>query len=85
MQTALNVRRRGELGFFSNRNSIPVDLSVIEGIETGSADLVKDGIIELRELDTFVSEKVKELTGGRQHPTTVKPSTISRFPVARVK
>ncbi|MFT5469942.1 MAG: WD40 repeat protein [Verrucomicrobiales bacterium] len=60
-------------------------MALIEGIEKGGADFTKDGVIHLRELDTFVSEKVKELTGGIQHPTTVKPSTISRFPVARVR
>ncbi len=59
--------------------------ALIEGIEEGRADFTGDGIIHLRELDAYVSERVKELTGGVQHPTTVKPSTISRFPVARVR
>lgn len=60
-------------------------MALLEGIGGVGADYSKDGIIHLRELDNFVSERVKELTGGIQHPTTVKPSTISRFPVARVK
>jgi WD40 repeat protein len=50
----------------------------------GEADLNDDGIVHLVELDFFVAEKVKELTEGAQHPTTVKPSTISRLPVAAV-
>jgi WD40 repeat protein len=50
----------------------------------GEADLNDDGIVHLVELDFYVAEKVKELTEGAQHPTTVKPSTISRLPVAAV-
>ena len=51
--------------------------SFIEGIREGKADLKPDGTIYLRELDFFIAERVKELTGGRQHPTTQKPSSIS--------
>jgi WD40 repeat protein len=57
--------------------------SVLAGMK-GGADINKDGIVHLLELDFFVSEKVKELSEGAQHPTTVKPSTISRLPVAAV-
>lgn len=56
---------------------------VLAGLK-GEADLNADGIVHLIELDFFVAEKVKELTEGAQHPTTVKPSTISRLPVAAV-
>ena len=56
---------------------------VLAGLK-GGADLNGDGIVHLIELDFFVAEKVKELTDGAQHPTTVKPSTISRLPVAVV-
>jgi len=56
---------------------------VLAGLK-GGADLNGDGIVHLIELDFFVAEKVKELTEGAQHPTTVKPSTISRLPVAAV-
>jgi hypothetical protein len=31
---------------------------------------------------SFRSERLKELTGGKQTPTTTKPQTISDFPVA---
>ena len=56
---------------------------------TGSLDdtqlrLLDERLIYLRELDTYIAERVKELTGGRQHPTTLKPSTISRFPITQV-
>jgi hypothetical protein len=33
-------------------------------------------------LDLYLSERVKELTGGRQTPTTAKPDTIPDFPIA---
>jgi len=59
-------------------------LSLIEGLR-GEADFIEDGIIQLRELDTYVAERVKELSQGIQHPTTVKPSSISRFPLIRVR
>lgn len=54
-------------------------LSLIEGIQGKKADVKQDGIIELRELDLFISNNVYELTGGKQNPTTQKPSTISKF------
>ncbi|MCV9389205.1 caspase family protein [Reichenbachiella ulvae] len=60
-------------------------LSLIEGLQEGKADVKKDGIIYLRELDYYLSERVQELTGGRQHPTTQKPSSISRLSLAKVK
>lgn len=59
-------------------------LALIEGL-SGKADFIQDGVIQLRELDTYVAERVKELSEGVQHPTTVKPSSISRFPLIRVK
>lgn len=33
-------------------------------------------------LDLYISERVKELTGGRQTPTTVLPNTVPDFPIA---
>ena len=35
--------------------------------------------------DNAVAERVENLTGGQQHPTTQKPSSISRFPIVRVE
>jgi WD40 repeat protein len=59
--------------------------ALLDAMEAGNADLNQDGIISLQELDYYVSERVKELTNGVQHPTTLKPSTISRFPIVQVK
>jgi uncharacterized caspase-like protein len=59
-------------------------LSLIEGLAQGKADIKDDRIIFLRELDFYVSERTNELTNGMQHPTTQKPSSISRLPVFKV-
>ncbi len=48
----------------------------------GEADVMKDGKITINELDLYLSETVKKLTGGRQTPVTTKPSTIRDYPIA---
>ncbi len=60
-------------------------LALIRGLQDKKADLDKDGIIYLRELDFFVADEVKNITKGKQHPTTQKPSTISRLPLIQAK
>jgi WD40 repeat protein len=56
--------------------------AVVEGLQ-GAADYDRDGIIYLTELDHYVSERVKALTGGKQHAATQKPATIHSFPIAK--
>jgi hypothetical protein len=34
----------------------------------GEADLIKDGRVTISELQTYVANQVKVLTGDRQHP-----------------
>lgn len=58
--------------------------ALLEGI-AGKADYQKDSVITLNELELYVSERVKELTGGRQAPTTAKPSSTQDFPIAVVR
>lgn len=55
--------------------------AVLEGI-SGRADYQKTGRVTLNMLDLYISERVKELTDGRQTPTTAKPATIPDFPIA---
>ncbi|MFK7970709.1 MAG: caspase domain-containing protein [Bacteroidia bacterium] len=43
--------------------------AILEGLD-GNADLDGDRVVKLNELDYYVSERVKKLTGGRQHPFT---------------
>ncbi|HSS20367.1 MAG TPA: caspase family protein [Pyrinomonadaceae bacterium] len=55
--------------------------ALVEGF-TGRADYGGTGRITINMLDLYLSERVKELTGGRQTPTTAKPNTIQDFPIA---
>lgn len=55
--------------------------ALIEGL-SGKAEVAGRGKITINSLDLFVSERVKQLTGGRQTPTTTKPNTVPDFPVA---
>jgi WD40 repeat protein len=55
--------------------------ALVEGL-TGRADVKNLGKITVSMLDFYVAERVKELTGGRQTPATVKPETVPDFPIA---
>ena len=57
-------------------------LALTEGL-SGKADVNSDKAIYSNELDTYVSERVKSLSNGQQHPVTAKPGTIRSFPLAR--
>ena len=59
--------------------------AVMEGIAEGKADLLKKGSITLSLLDAYVVNRVKELTGGTQHPVMTRPATITDFPITAVK
>lgn len=55
--------------------------ALVEGMG-GKADYQGRGRITINMLDLYLSERVKQLTRGKQTPTTTKPQTISDFPVA---
>ena len=57
--------------------------ALVEGL-AGRADYSKNGRITVNMLDLYLSERVKELTGGKQTPTTTKPPSTPDFPVALV-
>jgi uncharacterized caspase-like protein len=57
--------------------------ALVEGI-MGKADPNRTGRVTHKSLDIYVSERVKELTGGRQHPVTQAPGGVPDFPVAWV-
>jgi WD40 repeat protein len=57
-------------------------LAIVEGL-SGAADSNKDGSVYLNELDAYVTDRVKALTKGEQHPVTAKPASIRSFPLSR--
>jgi hypothetical protein len=57
--------------------------AIIQGMG-GEADLIRDGMVTMKELDAYVSETVPQLTGGLQHPTTSIPDGYVNFDVARL-
>jgi uncharacterized caspase-like protein len=57
-------------------------LGVTEGL-SGRADLNGDGIVYIHELDTYAASRVRQLSGGKQHPITGRPPTIRSFPLTR--
>ena len=54
---------------------------LVEGLG-GKADLMKKGRVMISALGYYISEKVKELTGGQQTPASATPKTIPDFAVA---
>ncbi len=58
--------------------------ALLEGL-SGKADLKGDGRVTIASLDYYLSERVKELTDGGQHPTTTKPPSVPDFPISFTK
>jgi uncharacterized caspase-like protein len=58
--------------------------AILEGLFEGRADLLRNGTITLSQLDAYVADRVKTLTGGVQHPIMIRPSTVPDFPIALV-
>jgi len=54
--------------------------ALIEGLE-GKADYNGDNTVDVKEIDLFISTRVKALTNGGQHPTTEIPKTMPNFPL----
>ena len=59
--------------------------ALIEAIGAGKASIDPSGRITTDMLDLYVEERVKELTGGQQHPVMNRPKVIPDFPIAMVK
>jgi WD40 repeat protein len=56
--------------------------ALVEGL-SGKAARAANGAVYLHHLDAYVTDRVKALSKGRQHPVTSRPSTIASFPLAR--
>lgn len=54
---------------------------MLEGIETGKADFNRDKKIDVDELRRYVYENVKELSNGRQRPTTRIENIQMNYPI----
>ena len=59
--------------------------ALIDALQNGYADQGNDFTITFDELATYVKEKVKNLTNGKQHPVSENPASISEFPVMIIR
>jgi len=57
--------------------------ALVEGLN-GKADLFNRQIITVKSLDSYIANRVKDLTKGQQAPTTIIPNSIPDFPIALV-
>ncbi|SFV75082.1 Serine/threonine protein kinase [hydrothermal vent metagenome] len=55
--------------------------SLLEGMGQEKADYDKDGIVTIKEIDLYVTNRVKQLTDGKQKPTTIIPNSVPDFAV----
>jgi WD40 repeat protein len=55
--------------------------ALLEGLG-GKAAYGQGSRVTVNMLDLYLSERVKELTGGKQTPTTTKPANVPDFPIA---
>ncbi len=58
--------------------------ALLEGLGGAADVLPKDGIVTVDELNLYVKERVKELTGGLQHPVDLKPKEARNIAFAKV-
>ena len=59
-------------------------LALLEGLG-GQADYTKDTFIDTAELETYLADRVKALTQGRQKPVTAKPEAVEKYRVIYVQ
>ncbi|MBI4083423.1 MAG: LLM class flavin-dependent oxidoreductase [Candidatus Lambdaproteobacteria bacterium] len=55
--------------------------ALLEGL-AGKADVNGDGIVDIKEMDLYVTNRVKDLTQGGPHPTTEIPRIMTNIPIA---
>ena len=58
--------------------------AIVEGIELGKADLMRDGFITTSGLDVFVERRVRTLTEDKQNPVMGRPPDMPDFTIAQV-
>lgn len=55
--------------------------ALLEGIDQSKADYDKDQSVTIKEIDLYITNRVKELTKGKQKPTTITPQSIPDFAI----
>jgi WD40 repeat protein len=55
--------------------------SIIEGIKSLKADYDNDNVITIKEIDLYITNRVKKLTNGKQKPTTIIPQSVPDFAI----
>ncbi len=58
--------------------------ALLEGLD-GRADYTKDYFLFVSELETYLTDRVSELTDNRQKPVTTKPKAIENYRLMRVE
>jgi hypothetical protein len=56
-------------------------LSLLEGLGKLKADYDNDGTITIKEIDLYITNRVKKLTNGKQKPTTIMPNSVPDFAI----
>ena len=57
--------------------------ALVEGL-SGRGDFNRDGVISLNELNLWVADRVKDLSGGEQHANMIRPDSIRDFPFSLI-
>lgn len=66
----------------STIGTTPFSQAIVEAVG-GKADHDQDGYVQLHEFSRYVSERVRELSGGKQVPVVERPRGVRTFPLAR--
>ena len=56
-------------------------LALVEGLRGKAAN--SDGVVYLHQLDAWVTDRVRTLSKGQQHPVTTRPTSIRSFPLTK--
>lgn len=54
--------------------------ALLEGLNS-KADFDRNNVVTVKEIDLYVTQRVKELTNGKQKPTTIVPDSVPDFAV----
>jgi WD40 repeat protein len=56
--------------------------AVLEALQ-GKADTNGDGVVHLNEVEKYITDRVKTLTGNHQHPSAGRPPLMRSFPLTK--